>query len=47
MMLKSIVKSQHIIGLDAVKDVTDTLAIPDTKKFANFSAEQLKQLNIT
>ena len=47
MMLKSISKSQRIIGINAVNNVKTTVCIPNMLELGNKSAEELKNLVIT
>ena len=44
MMIKSIVKSQHIIGKDAVGFVTDSSSIPDITTIGDKNWEEIRQL---
>ena len=46
-MLKSIIKSQHIIGTIAIGDVKGTLSCPDLTTLAENSWEELRNLKIT
>ena len=47
MTLKSISKSQHIIGNNMVEYVTDSASIPDMLTIVNKSYEELRNLTIT
>ena len=44
MMIKSIVKSQHIIGKDAVGFVTGSSSIPDITTIGDKNWEEIRQL---
>ena len=46
MLLKSIIKSQHIIPTEVVNDVIGTSSIPDLVKHHNMSLQELRNLKI-
>ena len=47
MILKSIIKSQRIIGTKIVEEVTGTSSIPNMSLLANMNLQELRNLKIT
>ena len=46
MILKSIVKSQHIIGKTVIEDITGSVMLPNIKTLTEKSLQELRNLTI-
>ena len=46
MILKSIVKSQHIIGKKVIEDITGSVMLPNIKRLTEKSLQELRNLTI-